>query len=164
MRWELSFFYYARKGSYWLCVYRYHLQAFRHLYVLAAESRLLLPRDIDNKALVYANINMHFIDTKYYRNQQVKLMAPCLLPELKYLKKVSKSYYISCIRVRIYTLIFWVTLFRLKSKTIDIGQWYLSAKRIGISWSTYIFGKKYGGQVCPWKSGKSWFFQKINIL
>ena len=70
-------------------IFRYHLQAFRHLYVLAAESRLLLPRDIDNKNPVYANINMHFVDTKYYKNQQVKLMAPCLLPELKYLSKVN---------------------------------------------------------------------------
>ena len=68
---------------------RYHLQAFRHLYVLAAESRLLLPRDIDSEAPVYAEINMHFIDTKHYQNQEVKLMAPCLLPELKYLNKVS---------------------------------------------------------------------------
>ena len=30
---------------------RYHLQAFRHLYVLAAEPRVLVPREVDtNKA------------------------------------------------------------------------------------------------------------------
>lgn len=69
-------------------MYRYHLQAFRHLYVLAVESRLLMPRDIDSEFPVYANVNMKFIDTKYYKNQEVKLMAPCLLPELKYLKQV----------------------------------------------------------------------------
>lgn len=83
---------YVCHGMKFFSCFRYHLQAFRHLYVLAAESRLLLPRDIDNKIPVYANINMHFIDTKYYKNQQVKLMAPCLLPELKYLKKVCILY------------------------------------------------------------------------
>ncbi len=67
------------------------MQAFRHLYVLAAESRLFLPRDIDSELPVYANINMHFMDTKYYKNQEIELMAPCLLPELKYLNKVLTS-------------------------------------------------------------------------
>ena len=34
-----------------LFVFRYHLQAFRHLYVLAAEPRVLVPREVDtNKA------------------------------------------------------------------------------------------------------------------
>ena len=34
-----------------LCLGRYHLQAFRHLYVLAAEPRVLVPREVDsNKA------------------------------------------------------------------------------------------------------------------
>lgn len=68
--------------------FRYHLQAFRHLYVLAAESRLLIPRDIDSGRAVYANLCVHFADSKYYKNQRVKLVAPCLIPELKYLNQV----------------------------------------------------------------------------
>lgn len=35
---------------------RYHLQAFRHLYVLAVEPRLFLPRDIDSGKLCLCNI------------------------------------------------------------------------------------------------------------
>ncbi|VVD00273.1 unnamed protein product [Leptidea sinapis] len=35
---------------------KYHLQAFRHLYVLAVEPRLILPRDIDSGKLCYANV------------------------------------------------------------------------------------------------------------
>lgn len=35
---------------------RYHLQAFRHLYVLAIEPRMLLPRDIDSGKLCLCNI------------------------------------------------------------------------------------------------------------
>ena len=45
-------FFYIRTLSYFCFVYgRYHLQAFRHLYVLAAEPRVLVPREVDsNKA------------------------------------------------------------------------------------------------------------------
>ena len=45
-------FIYIRMLSYFYFVYgRYHLQAFRHLYVLAAEPRVLVPREVDsNKA------------------------------------------------------------------------------------------------------------------
>lgn len=35
---------------------RYHLQAFRHFYVLAIEPRMLLPRDIDSGKLCLCNI------------------------------------------------------------------------------------------------------------
>lgn len=35
---------------------RYHLQAFRHLYVLAVEPRILLPRDIDSGKLCLCNL------------------------------------------------------------------------------------------------------------
>uniref|UniRef100_A0A1B6C0L0 Uncharacterized protein n=2 Tax=Clastoptera arizonana TaxID=38151 RepID=A0A1B6C0L0_9HEMI len=67
---------------------RYHLQAFRHLYVLASESRLLLPRDIDSGSLCFANITILYLDTIHYKNQSARLRAPCILPELKYLKEV----------------------------------------------------------------------------
>lgn len=35
---------------------RYHLQAFRHLYVLAVEPRILMPRDIDSGKLSLCNL------------------------------------------------------------------------------------------------------------
>lgn len=64
---------------------RYHLQAFRHLYVLACESRLLVPRCIENGSPVYANISYTFKDKSI---PPVTKKAPCLLPDLKLLKKV----------------------------------------------------------------------------
>lgn len=36
---------------------RYHLQAFRHLYTLAVEPRLLLPRNIDTGKLCLSNVS-----------------------------------------------------------------------------------------------------------
>lgn len=40
--------------------FRYHLQALRHLYVLAAEPRLLLPRDVDSGHPCYVPIKITF--------------------------------------------------------------------------------------------------------
>ncbi|XP_062529539.1 uncharacterized protein LOC101739449 [Bombyx mori] len=62
---------------------RYHLQALRHLYVLAVEPRLLLPRDIDTGELCYAHIQV--IDLQGSVRQ---MKAPCILPELDKLKEV----------------------------------------------------------------------------
>lgn len=64
---------------------RYHLQAFRHLYVLACESRLLVPRCIETGLPVYAKISYTFKDKSI---PSVTKKAPCLLPDLKLLKKV----------------------------------------------------------------------------
>lgn len=55
---------------------RYHLQAFRHLYVLAVEPRVILPRDIDTGKLCPCNIT-YVID-----GQSISKTAPCMLPEL----------------------------------------------------------------------------------
>ncbi|XP_068085818.1 anaphase-promoting complex subunit 1 isoform X2 [Anabrus simplex] len=67
---------------------RYHLQAFRHLYVLAVEPRLLLPRDIDTGALCYAYIQVVYLNTAHYEQQKLRMKAPCILPELSTLKQV----------------------------------------------------------------------------
>ncbi|TMW48346.1 hypothetical protein DOY81_006572 [Sarcophaga bullata] len=64
---------------------RYHLQAFRHLYVLAVEPRLFLPRDIDTRKLCLCNISVLEVGSKELRRLP---MAPCMLPELSTLKKV----------------------------------------------------------------------------
>ncbi|XP_026330751.1 anaphase-promoting complex subunit 1 isoform X3 [Hyposmocoma kahamanoa] len=62
---------------------RYHLQAFRHLYVLAVEPRLILPRDLDTGKLCYAHIQV--IDLE---GAVKEMMAPCIVPELERLREV----------------------------------------------------------------------------
>ncbi|XP_054087608.1 anaphase-promoting complex subunit 1 [Zeugodacus cucurbitae] len=64
---------------------RYHLQAFRHLYVLAVEPRLFLPRDIDTKKLCLCQISVLEVGSKELRRLP---MAPCMLPPLHTLQKV----------------------------------------------------------------------------
>ncbi|XP_030380933.1 anaphase-promoting complex subunit 1 [Scaptodrosophila lebanonensis] len=64
---------------------RYHLQAFRHLYVLAVEPRLFLPRDIDTHQLCLCNISVLEIGATEFRRLPI---APCILPELRTLEQV----------------------------------------------------------------------------
>lgn len=73
---------------YFTYCFRYHLQAFRHLYILATEPRIVLPRDIDSGDLCYVHLKVIFLDTKYYKNQFYTVRAPCLLPQLSLLKEV----------------------------------------------------------------------------
>jgi anaphase-promoting complex subunit 1 len=54
---------------------RYHLQALRHLYTLAAEPRLLETRDVDTHETCYVPIEIISEQEKSSRR------APCLLPE-----------------------------------------------------------------------------------
>lgn len=67
---------------------RYHLQALRHLAVLAAEPRLLVPVDVDSLKPCYALLEVTYKKTKWYDETTVELMAPTMLPELHLLKKV----------------------------------------------------------------------------
>lgn len=67
---------------------RYHLQALRHLYVLAAEPRLLMPVDVDTGRLCQVNITVRFTDTEQYRNQSYEALAPLMLPELSKLSEI----------------------------------------------------------------------------
>ncbi|GJQ69220.1 putative complex, subunit [Trypoxylus dichotomus] len=62
---------------------RYHLQAFRHLYVLAVEPRLLIPRDVMMGRMCYANIKVVKID-----GTEINIKGPGLIPELSSLYKV----------------------------------------------------------------------------
>jgi hypothetical protein len=43
-----------------ICVlfFRYHLQAFRHLYVLACEKRIVIPRDVDTNQACYVELEL----------------------------------------------------------------------------------------------------------
>ncbi|XP_031434697.1 anaphase-promoting complex subunit 1 isoform X2 [Clupea harengus] len=67
---------------------RYHLQALRHLGVLAAEPRLLVPVDVDTLKPCHALLDVTYKETKWYGEVTVELMAPTLLPELHLLKEV----------------------------------------------------------------------------
>ena len=67
----------------------YHLQALRHLYDLAAEPRLVVPRDIESKELVSCHVEVELADTLWYKGRTLTLKAPVMLPELKYLKRVT---------------------------------------------------------------------------
>jgi len=75
--------------SIWRIFFRYHLQALRHLYVLAAEPRLLVPRDIESKELVSCHVEVELCDTIWYKGRTLVMTAPVMLPELKYLKRVT---------------------------------------------------------------------------
>uniref|UniRef100_A0A668AJ74 Anaphase-promoting complex subunit 1 n=2 Tax=Myripristis murdjan TaxID=586833 RepID=A0A668AJ74_9TELE len=67
---------------------RYHLQALRHLAVLAAEPRLLVPVDVDSLKPCYALLEVTYKETQWYEETTVELMAPTMLPELHLLKRV----------------------------------------------------------------------------
>ncbi|KAK7071553.1 Anaphase-promoting complex subunit 1, partial [Halocaridina rubra] len=67
---------------------RYHLQALRHLYVLAAEPRLLMPVDVDTKRLCQVHVSVRFKDTEHYNNKSYDALAPLMLPELSKLSEV----------------------------------------------------------------------------
>jgi anaphase-promoting complex subunit 1 len=63
-----------------------HLQAFRHFWVLAAEARCLVARDIDTNQPVPLPISITL------RNgEQLQRHAPCLLPELNQIKTVGTN-------------------------------------------------------------------------
>lgn len=67
---------------------RYHLQALRHLLVLAAGPRLLVPVDVDSLKPCYAPLDVTYKETQWYKETTVELMAPVMLPELQLLKQV----------------------------------------------------------------------------
>ncbi|KAK4883598.1 hypothetical protein RN001_006917 [Aquatica leii] len=63
---------------------RYHLQAFRHLYVLAVEPRLIIPKDVSTGRICYANLKVVYLDGSH-----LFLKGPCLIPDLNLLAKIS---------------------------------------------------------------------------
>ncbi|XP_069035969.1 anaphase-promoting complex subunit 1 [Lepisosteus oculatus] len=67
---------------------RYHLQALRHLCVLAVEPRLLVPVDVDTSKPCYALLEVTYKESQWYEETTVELMAPAMLPELHLLKQL----------------------------------------------------------------------------
>ncbi|XP_072170160.1 anaphase-promoting complex subunit 1-like [Diadema setosum] len=67
---------------------RYHLQALRHLYVLAAEPRLILPKDVETGKPCYVPLEVVLKESEWYSETTIKVMAPCIIGELSSLKSV----------------------------------------------------------------------------
>lgn len=63
---------------------RFHLQAFRHIYALAVERRMLIPRDVASDKYCYAKLDIVFKDGK-----KMEIKAPYMLPELDLLELVA---------------------------------------------------------------------------
>ena len=63
---------------------RYHLQAFRHLYALAVEPRLIIPRDIDSGLVSIVHMKVLSLNSSQWK----ELRAPCFIPQLDSLQKV----------------------------------------------------------------------------
>ncbi|KAJ9175912.1 hypothetical protein P3X46_014412 [Hevea brasiliensis] len=67
---------------------RCHLQAFRHLYVLATEARWIQTVDVDSGLPVYAPLEVTIKETEHYAETSFCEVTPCILPERAVLKSV----------------------------------------------------------------------------
>ncbi|CAN0909752.1 Anaphase-promoting complex subunit 1 [Linum grandiflorum] len=67
---------------------RCHLQALRHLYVLATEARWVQTVDVDSGLPVYVPIEVSIKETENYSETTYSEVTPCILPERSILKKV----------------------------------------------------------------------------
>ncbi|XP_059457851.1 anaphase-promoting complex subunit 1 [Corylus avellana] len=67
---------------------RCHLQAFRHLYVLATEARWVQTVDVDTGLPVYAPLEVTTRETEHYAETSFCEVTPCLLPERAVLKTI----------------------------------------------------------------------------
>src|SRR5271170_876483 len=67
----------------------FHLQALRHLWILAADKRCLIPRSVDTfqPTLVLINIFLKSDDAK----TGIELTAPCLLPALSTISSIQTA-------------------------------------------------------------------------
>ncbi|KAJ4365618.1 Anaphase-promoting complex subunit 1 [Neocucurbitaria cava] len=66
---------------------RAHLQAFRHFWVLAAEPRCLVVRDVDTGRAIHMPITVHFRSL----DEKKKFIAPCLLPEVGLMARIETT-------------------------------------------------------------------------
>ena len=63
-----------------------HLQAFRHLWVLAAERRCLVARDVDSQRPIAVPILVTLVS-----NFETAMITPCLLPEVHTISKIQTN-------------------------------------------------------------------------
>lgn len=72
---------------------RYHLQAFRHLWVLAVDSRWLMPFDVDNKKPCRVPMLLEIYEDEggnmpQRKVKQVRIEAPSVVPDYKLIKSI----------------------------------------------------------------------------
>ena len=67
---------------------RYHMQALRHLYVLAWEPRFIETRDVDTGESCYVPLEITVREGRWYERSSVDILAPCLLPEFDTLASI----------------------------------------------------------------------------
>ncbi|XP_068662507.1 anaphase-promoting complex subunit 1 isoform X2 [Aristolochia californica] len=67
---------------------RCHLQAFRHLYVLATEPRVVQTVDVDTGLPVYAPLEVTIKETENHSETSFCEVTPCILPERSIIKTV----------------------------------------------------------------------------
>ena len=67
---------------------RYHLQAFRHLYVKACEPRLLLTRNVLSYQVEQALVKIVLKETKHYDEFAFETVTPCLVPQLDLISRI----------------------------------------------------------------------------
>tara|TARA_R110002003_G_scaffold1389_7_gene22973 strand:- start:9672 stop:13412 length:3741 start_codon:yes stop_codon:yes gene_type:complete len=70
---------------------RAHLQAFRHFWVLAAESRCLVVRDVDTGRAISMPMTIHLKDASPTGTKTKTVVAPCLLPELSEIDRIETT-------------------------------------------------------------------------
>ncbi|KAL3687507.1 hypothetical protein R1sor_013816 [Riccia sorocarpa] len=71
--------------------HRCHLQAFRHLYVLATEARCVQTIDVDTGLPVFVQLEMTVQDPDSGGEATISRLTPCLLPERSSLRRVQVS-------------------------------------------------------------------------
>jgi len=78
---------------------RSHLQAFRHLWVLAVDARCLVTRDVENNDLcavpitvtIYTDAKQDSINQSHESILDIDMTTPCLLPEFHLIKKIKSQ-------------------------------------------------------------------------
>ena len=91
---------------------QYHLQAFRHLYVLAVEPRCIETRDIDTDLPCQVDVEVHTGDGSILTRK-----APCIVPESSSAKRIS-----------VVSERYWPTTVNLDAGSSELG-WFSTAKR-----------------------------------
>ena len=70
---------------------RCHLQALRHLYVMAAEPRVLVARDVRTSQVCAVEVCVTSLQGEVHM-----ATTPCLLPEWETIRRVSLSFVLTC--------------------------------------------------------------------
>ena len=91
---------------------QYHLQAFRHLYVLAVEPRCIETRDIDTDLPCQVDVEVHTEDGSVLTRK-----APCIVPESSCAKRIS-----------VVSERYWPTTLSLDPGSSEFG-WFSTARR-----------------------------------